>query len=93
MSRELYLIAYDVRQPNRLRRALNVLKDYAYGGQKSVFECWLTIKEKCELEQRLQQELALDEDSVLLSNLRKTHPVRTLGIAPVAEDTPFIYLG
>ena len=44
MSRKLYLVAYDVREPSRLRRALHILKDYAYAGQKSVFECWPSKK-------------------------------------------------
>lgn len=93
MSRELYLVAYDVRAPRRLRRALHILKDYAYAGQKSVFECWLNPKEKRRLEERLNNELNLDLDSVLLSKLRKSYPVRTLGIAPTPEDLPFLYLG
>lgn len=93
MSRELYLVAYDVREPNRLRRVLHILKDYAYAGQKSVFECWLNKNEKRVLEARLDGELDSDTDSVLFSSLRKAHPVRTLGIAPEPEDTPFLYLG
>lgn len=93
MPRNLYLVAYDVRHPTRLQRALYVLKDYACAGQKSVFECWLTLHEKKQLQQRLQAELDLDSDSVVLSRLKKTHPVRTLGIAPEPEDTPFVYLG
>lgn len=93
MSRKLYLVAYDVREPSRLRRALHILKDYAYAGQKSVFECWLNKSEKLALETRLDSELDSDIDCVLLSNLRKAHPVRTLGIASVPQDTPFLYLG
>ena len=93
MNRDLYLVAYDVRHPTRLQRALYVLKDYACAGQKSVFECWLTPKEKRQLQARLNSELDFTCDSVMLSRLKKDHPVRTLGIAPEAEDTPFVYLG
>ena len=93
MTRKLYLVAYDIRKPKRLRRALHILKDYATSGQKSVFECWLNAKEKLALESRLKSVLNLNSDSVLFTSLRKTHPVRSLGIAPMPEDTPFIYLG
>lgn len=39
-----YLAAYDVSDPKRLQQALHVLRDYATGGQKSVFECFLEYK-------------------------------------------------
>ncbi len=42
LNRCLYLIAYDVRVPNRLVAALHLTRRYATGGQKSVHECWLT---------------------------------------------------
>lgn len=93
MNRQLYLVAYDVREPSRLRRALHILKDYACAGQKSVFECWLSLKERHQLERRLNEQLDSEVDSVMFSTLRKTHPVRTLGIAPQPEDTPFVYFG
>ncbi len=47
MARTLYLVAYDVRRPSRLRKALRVLKDYASGGQKSAFECYLSAAAPC----------------------------------------------
>ena len=45
-DRALYIAAYDVTDPARLRQALHVLKGYASGGQKSVFECFLTSRER-----------------------------------------------
>lgn len=42
-QRQLFLAAYDVREPKRLQKALHVLRDYTCGGQKSVFECYLTV--------------------------------------------------
>ena len=46
MVRDLYLVAYDIREPRRLRKMLYLLKEYASGGQKSAFECYLTAGEK-----------------------------------------------
>ncbi|MEA3643999.1 MAG: CRISPR-associated endonuclease Cas2, partial [Lamprobacter sp.] len=44
--RTLYIAAYDVSDNARLRDALKVLKGYASGRQKSVFECFLTDAER-----------------------------------------------
>lgn len=55
MNRSLFLIAYDVRHPRRLRRVHQVLKDFASGGQKSAFECYLSLVERKELLQRVVQ--------------------------------------
>ncbi len=41
-TRKLYIAAYDISNPRRLRQALKILKGYACGRQKSVFECYLT---------------------------------------------------
>ena len=45
-SRILYIAAYDVSEDRRLRQALMVLRNYATGGQKSVFKCFLSPAEK-----------------------------------------------
>ena len=52
-ARQLFLAAYDVRDDGRLRRALHVLRDYTCGGQKSVFECYLTPNERKKLLSRV----------------------------------------
>ena len=41
-SRTLFLVCYDVSCPKRLNRVRKYLTGYKIGGQKSVFECWLT---------------------------------------------------
>ena len=48
-QRQLYLAAYDISSPSRLRLGLKVLRRYASGGQKSVFECFLNASEKASL--------------------------------------------
>lgn len=44
-QRKLYLVAYDVAEPKRLRQVRNYLIGYKVGGQKSVFEIWITPTE------------------------------------------------
>jgi CRISPR-associated protein Cas2 len=43
--RTLYLTAYDVADPRRLRRVYRYLNAYRVGGQKSVPEIWVTPAE------------------------------------------------
>ena len=68
-DRQCYLFAYDIRDPRRLRRALTILKDYAWGGQRSVFECFLTVAEKREMSMRVRAAINEDEDSLLAVRL------------------------
>ena len=72
--------------------ALQVLKGYSTGGQKSVFECFLTDAER----NRLLAEAAAvlePEDSFLMVRVDARTQVLTLGIAVPPEDPPFFYVG
>lgn len=91
-ERDLWIAAYDVRDPRRLRLALRVLKAYSTGGQRSVFECFLTEAERRRLLAEIQEVLA-PEDSFLLVLLDPRSPVRTLGIGVAPSDPPFFYIG
>ena len=93
MSRQLYLVAYDVRHPKRLRQAHHILKDFACGGQKSAFECYLTRAERKELTRRVEQCLDTNEDALLIIRLNNQDEVSTLGIAVEPADELYTYLG
>lgn len=45
-QRQLYLAAYDIGSDRKRAAALDLLRGYATGGQKSVHEVWLTPAEK-----------------------------------------------
>lgn len=92
-QRRLFLAAYDVRNPRRLRRACKVLKDYACGGQKSAFECYLTETERKRMLQRVTGELDCEEDRFMVVALRLGGAVRCLGTAVPARDQSFVYIG
>lgn len=92
MKRTLYIAAYDVREPKRLINMLHTVKDFACGGQKSVFECWLSAREKQEMLYRTQQVLA-PEDAFLLIQLSVKTTLYALGVARPAQDEKFLYLG
>ena len=91
-DRLLYLAAYDVTDPNRLQAALHVLKGYACGGQKSVFECFLTERERQALVGEVRAVLDVASDRFLLLPLGRV-TVRTLGIAVPPSDPEFYYVG
>lgn len=93
MSRSLFLAAYDVRSPKRLRRMLDVLKDYASGGQRSAFECYLNEAERNELLNRVTQTMDESNDAFLLIRLVSRDAVATLGIAVNPVDELYTYLG
>lgn len=92
-SRQLYLAAYDIASASRLRRALYCLKKYAIGGQKSVFECYLTQAERRQLLGEMKGIIDSGSDRFLLLRLDPRSGVRTLGIAVKPADPAFFYVG
>jgi CRISPR-associated protein Cas2 len=92
-TRRLHVAAYDVRHPKRLRKALRVLKGYATGGQKSVFECFLTAGEAGRLVAEVRQVIKEEEDAFLLVAIEPRSPIHVMGIAVPPEDPPFFYVG
>lgn len=92
-QRDFYLAAYDVTDPERLQAALHVLKGYACGGQKSVFECFLTGRERQALLVEMRGVLEVREDRFLLLPLPAYRRSRTLGIAIRPSDPDFYYVG
>jgi CRISPR-associated protein Cas2 len=92
-NRQLYLAAYDIASSRRLRKALYVLRGYSSGGQKSVFECFLTAAEKRELLERIGEVIDPVEDRFILLHLAGVKYVRTLGKAVAPQDGAFFYVG
>ena len=92
-QRLLHIACYDVSDARRLRRALYVLRDYATGGQKSVFECFLTTGERGELIDRVGEVIDPDKDRFLLLRLDGRRPVYVLGAARKPMDPDFFYIG
>jgi len=92
-DRQLYVVAYDISEPRRLRKALYILKDYAWGGQKSVFECFLTPTEKYDLCERVRSVIDEEEDSLLAVKIREQELVQGLGIACLPKDEALFYVG
>jgi CRISPR-associated protein Cas2 len=92
-DRDLYLAAYDIADPGRLRHALHAIKGYATGGQKSVFECFLSAGEQGALLTDIRGMLDSDEDAFMLLRLDPRATVIALGIGVAPDDPPFFYHG
>lgn len=91
-ERTLYLAAYDVRDPGRLTDALNLVRDHATGGQKSVHEVFLTDAEKRGLMNDMNATLA-EEDNFLLLRLDTRSRVQVRGLGQIPADPDYFYLG
>jgi len=92
-KRHLFILAYDVVNSKRRSRALHIARCYATGGQKSVFECWLTAKEQQQCLQRMSHVLRPGEDRLLLMRLDPRQRIHTLGLAVPAQNLGFFYQG
>ena len=92
-NRQLYIAAYDISCNRRLRKALYVVRGYASGGQKSVFECFLTPAEKAQLLDDVNSIIDPVEDRFILLRLLGAKHIRTLGKAVLPQDGSFFYIG
>jgi len=93
LERRLYLAAYDVSDPARLRRALRVVRAFASGGQKSAYECWLTGREYDALHHMAGSVISPRHDSFAVFPLTLRRPLVTLGVAEPPSDPDFLYFG
>ena len=93
MKRRLYLAAYDISSASRLRAALYLLKGFASGRQKSVFECFLTNAERRELIEIMNGIIDPIEDRFLLLPLASADGIKTLGKGVAPVDQSYFYIG
>ena len=93
MQRAPYLLAYDVRNPKRLRRALAVARSVTTGGQRSVHECFLTDSERATLLANYADLLDPAEDRLLLLRLDPRAKTFAMGVAEPMADPDFFYVG
>lgn len=93
MARILYIIAYDVTEPNRLNAIRYFLKGYSTGGQKSVFECFLTETELSRVTDVLRRIIDHDTDRLHIFRLDGRSRTHVLGIAIQPNDPDFLFIG
>lgn len=79
MKRAPFLVAYDVVEPGRRADVHRAVTGWAHGGQKSVFECWASARER----EALRAEAVAPIDG-------RTDRLAVLALPPAG---PFIVLG
>jgi len=93
MERTLYLIAYDITNDKRLNSVRFFLKGYSTGGQKSVYECFLTEGELTVVTRILKKIINEKEDRIHIFTMDGRSRTHTLGIAVEPHDPEFFYIG
>jgi CRISPR-associated protein Cas2 len=91
-ERPLYVGAYDIGDPRRQAKARELLKAYSVGGQKSVYECFLSQTEKRAVISGMAG-LIKPWDRFFLVRLDPRSRILTLGRAIAPQDPPFFYVG
>ena len=66
MSRQHYLISYDIADPSRLRRVARIMEGFGYRVQFSVFQCTLDDTRLEQLKAAIAPVINSDEDQVLI---------------------------
>ena len=83
-TRHLFLIGYDISENPRRRRALREVQHHALGGQKSFYECWLSVGELQTLLAQLRVCIDSDSDRVVFIRLDgRTQSVQLSKAAPI----------
>jgi CRISPR-associated protein Cas2 len=96
MARRRYLVAYDIREPKRLRDVHSAMKQFGYPLQYSVFICDLDPIEKIGLRSAMGVAMNQREDSLVLVDLgdpanRGTECFEFMGISnPLPRSGPTI---
>lgn len=87
MTRRRYLVAYDIRDPKRLRELHSGMKRFGYPLQYSVFICDLDVIEKISLRETIGARMNQRVDSLVVVDLgdpqsRGVDCFEFMGVAP-----------
>lgn len=93
MDRTLYLIAYDITENRRLNSVRYFLKGYSTGGQKSVYECFLSDGELRNVKDSIQRLIDEEDDRVHIFTMDGRSRTHTLGIGIQPKDPEYFYVG
>lgn len=91
--RTMWIVAYDICDPRRLRRVASIMEGFGTRVQYSVFECHLTEADRVRLCALLRKVIDNEEDQVLFISLgpsesKAQRDIRTLGRPYAAIDSP-----
>jgi len=78
-----HLVCYDIREDRRLRRIHRLLQAWGLRMQYSVFECWLTRRDRYQLTELLRRTIDERVDDVRIYSLEPRATIHYQGCAPV----------
>lgn len=93
MLRHLFLIAYDIASSRRRRIARRLIKGNSVGGQKSLYECWMTQAELQSAMSALRKMIDPVEDRIVVIQLDPRAAVHTRGVGVEPQDGSFFFQG
>ena len=79
MSRQLFLVCYDISDDTRLRKVREFLTAWRVQGQKSAMECWFTPSELAYARAQLAQLIDDSEDVLHIIRLDPRQAVLHIG--------------
>ncbi len=92
-ARLRYLVAYDICETKRLQRTHKKVEAYAVGGQKSFYECWLTVIELEEFQEQLLDLIEEEEDKIFIFQIQKNTEPLLFGKAHLQDfNQPFLVI-
>ena len=91
-NRLLVLVAYDISDSSALYRVKKLLTSFAVSGQKSFYECWVTVTELKDLIEKIGTRINQATDRVHFFELDKSHFPVFLGQAGRQNLKPFLIL-
>lgn len=91
-KRHLFLVGYDITDDVRRARVLRLVKGHTLGGQKSFYECWLTIGELNHLMEAMRGILNKEEDRLVFIRLDPRVDSITIGSGQPINDGQFFYV-
>lgn len=88
MKRVRYLVAYDIRDPKRLRAVHKVMVGHGSPLQYSVFICDLAYNELCNLRMQLREAASLSIDSIVIIPLGEAYDQRRIEFMGTRRSLP-----
>ena len=96
MSEKIYftVIAYDIANDKRRRALVRVLESFGERAQESVFEAWLTDRERKKMETKAHRCIESSEDRLAIYVLPKIdrEAIINLGTGSIAKDFTHLIL-
>jgi CRISPR-associated protein Cas2 len=93
MSRQLFLVCYDIACPRRAYRVRKALRSFAFSVQKSIVECSLSIAERDHLMASMTKLIDPDQDRFLLMHIDPLAFPWQLGKTTASARDELVYWG